>query len=62
MTDENYIQAFRQLGKKKPIPEDLKEEVMNSVDSMKFILDLADLFFVKPIEANIDMTNTFFED
>lgn len=62
MKEEQYIKVFKELGRKEPLPEDLKEEVMNSVDSMKFMLDLADLFFVKPIEANINMTRPFFED
>ncbi len=62
MIDDQYTEMFKQLGKDKPIPEDLKEEVMGSVDAMKFMLDLADLFFVKQIEANIDITSNFFDE
>lgn len=62
MTDNQYTELFKQLGKDKPLPEDLKEEVMSSVDAMKFMLDLADLFFVKQVEANIDITSNFFDD
>ena len=62
MTENQYTHIFKQLGKDKPIPEDLKEEVMSSVDSMKFLLDLADLFFVKQVEANIGISSVFFED
>lgn len=62
MIDDQYTEMFKQLGKDKPIPEDLKEEVMSSVDAMKFMLDLADLFFVKQVEANIDITSNFFDE
>lgn len=62
MTEDQYTDIFKQLGKDKPMPEDLKEEVMSSVDAMKFMLDLADLFFVKQVEANIDITSTFFDE
>ena len=60
--EQNLAQQFRKLGEKESSPpDDLQDEVFNSLDTLNLFGDFLDLFTAKFAATNIDMVEAIGE-
>ncbi len=52
MNEENKFNAFKRIFEGENLPEEHKEQVMQQIDTLKFIMDVADIFTIKQVKAN----------
>lgn len=45
--EKKLVENFQQLGKNNSVPEELKEEVFGTLDTLNLFADIADLFTLK---------------
>lgn len=61
MNEELFFEQLRLLHADKKMPEIVKDEVLDTIESIYLLFDFIDLFIVKQAEANINLINTIFE-
>lgn len=52
---------FKLLDEQEELPEKHKEYVLSSIDTAKFLLEIAELFTFKQIETNTTIVSTMLE-
>jgi len=55
-------EQFGQMRPEAPIPEELKEEVFNSLDTLHLVADIIDLFTVKFTQSESEFLDLFQEE
>lgn len=58
----DFGDMFRLFDKAEELPEDLKEEVFNTMDTIRLTTDLVDLFFGKQLETDLGLLELFTEN
>ncbi len=50
---------FKSLNVHDELPEEDRKKVLDTIDTMKFIIGVADLFTTKQVEVNTDIFSAF---
>lgn len=61
-TQKHLEEQFGQMRSSEPVPEQLKEEVFNSLDTILLVADVVDLFTVKFTQTESEFLDLFQEE
>ncbi len=60
--DEHLEASFRQMKPKESVPDDLKEEVFSTLETMQLFADVLDVFTTKFIQTEMDFLDGHIDD